>query len=399
MKITLPEYAEKILDRLESMGCEASIVGGCVRDSLLGRTPGDFDITTSATPDKIMEIFASDGFSAVPTGIAHGTVTVVRDGKGVEVTTYRIDGEYTDHRRPERVTFTPSLAEDLKRRDFTVNAMAYSKKSGLVDLHGGTSDLEQGLIRTVGSPEKRFSEDALRILRAVRFCSVLDFRMDADTEAAAFEMAYLLEKISPERISAELSKMLTGKASARVMRDYFEIIAPFFGLSEAVRDETAKLFAALDGEAALPVRLAALCLHEGEARDILRALRFDGKTAARAEAIIENRSADIADYISAKHLCRRVGTDTARDIALLQYAKGELSRDALGYFDEIAKSGECVSLKGLALTGRDLTALGYSGEDVGRILDRLLTGVIENRIKNDTASLTDAVHRYKEPKK
>lgn len=397
MKITLPEYAEKTIGRLEAHGFEGYIVGGCVRDSLLGRTPGDFDITTSATPDKLLEIFSSDGFSAVPTGIAHGTVTVIYSGRPVEVTTYRIDGEYTDFRRPDKVEFTPSLSEDLKRRDFTVNAMAYSKGSGLIDLHGGVADLEKGMIRAVGDPKKRFTEDALRILRAVRFCSVLDFRMDGDTEAAAFALAHLIKKISPERISAELSKALTGKASARVIRDYFEIIAPFFELPESAKDEAGKVFAVLDSlSATLPIRLAALCLYSSSAaKDILRKLRFDGKTASRTAAILENRFADITDYISAKHLCRRVGTDTARDIAALKFARGELSRSALGYFDEIEAKGECVNLGQLTVSGRDLISLGFSGEKVGRILDYLLTGVIENKIQNDPASLTDAVHKYK----
>ncbi len=397
MKITLPEYAEKTIGRLEAYGFEGYIVGGCVRDSLLGRTPDDFDITTSATPDKLMEIFSSDGFSAIPTGIAHGTVTVIYGGRPVEVTTYRIDGEYIDFRRPDKVEFTPSLAEDLKRRDFTVNAMAYSKKAGLIDLHGGKADLEEGLIRAVGDPKKRFTEDALRILRAIRFCSVLDFKMDAATEAAAFELSHLLAKISPERISAELSKLLMGKASARVIRDHFQIFAPILGFQEV---PSPMVFASLTHlSASLPVRLAALYLGTGKAKERLRGLRFDGKTVARTVTVIENYREKITDYTEAKHLCRKVGTEAARDIAILQAAGGELSPEALGYFDKIEARGECISPAGLALNGKDLMALGLSGAEIGEALEYLLTEVIENRVKNEAAALTDAVYDYKECKK
>ena len=388
MKIDIPEYAEKIIGRLEAHGHEGYIVGGCVRDSLIGRTPGDFDITTSATPDKLTEIFSADGFSAVPTGIAHGTVTVICDKTAVEVTTYRIDGEYSDFRRPDKVEFTPSLAEDLKRRDFTVNAMAYSEKSGIIDLHGGIADLEEGVIRAVGDPKKRFTEDALRILRAVRFCSVLDFKMDADTEAAARELSHLLAKISPERISAELSKMLMGRAAARVIDDYSGILAPILGLTCKPSTATFEVLGELSVQ--LPVRLAALYLDCDDVKSKLRGLRFDGKTAAKTVAIIENYGEKITDYISVKHLCRKIGIDTAKSVATLQFARGELPREALGYFDEIEARGECVSLGKLALNGNDLMALGYTGSEIGEALEYLLTEVIENRIKNEVSELLDA---------
>lgn len=394
MKIKIPEYAEKIIGQLEAHGYEGYIVGGCVRDSLIGRTPGDFDITTSATPDKLMEIFSHDGFSAVPTGIAHGTVTVVYGKAATEVTTYRIDGEYSDFRRPDKVEFTPSLAEDLKRRDFTVNAMAYREKSGIIDLHGGTADLEKGMIRAVGDPVKRFSEDALRILRAVRFCSVLDFKMDADTESAALELSPNLAKISPERISAELSKLLMGVSAARIMRDYCEILAPVTGLAKS--PSTAVFSALGELSAELPVRLAALYLDCADAKNKLRGLRFDGKTVASTSAIIENYGEKITDYTSAKQLCRRAGIYTARSVAVLQFARGELSRDALGYFDEIEGRGECVSIGQLAIGGRDLMTLGYSGEAVGKMLDYLLTEVMENRIKNEASALLGAAKKYKD---
>ena len=204
MKILLPTKVKAILDRLEEYGYEGYAVGGCVRDTVMGRTPSDWDITTSATPQQIKRIFPH----TVDTGIAHGTITVMIEREGFEVTTYRIDGEYEDLRHPKQVIFTPSLREDLRRRDFTVNAMAYNEKSGLVDCFGGIEDLKRGVIRCVGRAEERFGEDALRMMRAVRFCAQLGFELDGDTTAAMAQLAPTLKRISAERIQAELVKLL-----------------------------------------------------------------------------------------------------------------------------------------------------------------------------------------------
>ena len=204
MKIKMPVQAQKIIKRLEEAGHEAYIVGGCVRDSILGKHPADWDITTSASPVEIKELFSY----TIDTGIEHGTVTVMADHQPFEVTTYRVDGKYEDHRRPKEVHFTKSLEEDLLRRDFTINAMAYSDTKGLVDLYGGRADLEEGIIRCVGNASERFDEDALRILRALRFQAQLGFQIEEETKAAIRRQARFLKDISAERIRVELDKLL-----------------------------------------------------------------------------------------------------------------------------------------------------------------------------------------------
>ena len=211
LHIQIPDPAARIIERIQGAGYEAYVVGGCVRDSILGRTPQDWDITTSATPDRVKALFPR----TVDTGLQHGTVTVMMDREGFEVTTYRIDGEYEDSRHPKEVIFTPNLEEDLRRRDFTINAMAYNDTEGLVDLYGGIEDINAGIIRCVGEPLERFTEDALRILRAVRFSAQLGYKIEEKTRNAIRQIAPNLAHISAERISAELSKILTGWRSGR----------------------------------------------------------------------------------------------------------------------------------------------------------------------------------------
>ena len=218
----IPSYARTALDRLTAAGHEAWLVGGCVRDLLLGRTPGDYDITTAALPEETEGVFA--GEQLIETGLRHGTVTVVLEGCPLEITTYRVDGTYADARHPDQVTFTRSLREDAARRDFTVNAMAYHPDRGLWDGFGGRADLEKGLLRCVGDPETRFREDALRILRAVRFASVLGFTLEPATAEAARRTAPLLGQIAPERLSAELTKLLCGPGAGTVLGEYPDIL-------------------------------------------------------------------------------------------------------------------------------------------------------------------------------
>lgn len=218
MKINIPENAKKILDTMHAAGYEAYVVGGCVRDAILGREPGDWDITTNAAPLEVKGLFRR----TIDTGIEHGTVTVMMGKEGYEVTTYRIDGEYEDGRHPNQVTFTRSLVEDMKRRDFTINAMAYNDEEGLIDKFGGEQDLKEGIIRCVGDARERFSEDALRIMRAIRFSAQLGFDIEESTKRAITELAPTLEKISAERIQVELVKLITSDYPGR-MRDAYEL--------------------------------------------------------------------------------------------------------------------------------------------------------------------------------
>ena len=225
LEIFIPQFVRTALDRLNECGYEGYIVGGCVRDSLLGKKPHDYDVCTNCTPDKMLEVFAN--FRTIETGLKHGTLTVLIEGEPVEITCYRSDGEYIGHRKPAQVTFESSLEEDLKRRDFTVNAMAYSPKEGLIDLYGGQGDLEKGIIKCVGEPEKRFDEDALRILRGLRFSSCLGFEIEEKTSKAILEQRELLKSISAERIASELKKLLCGKGARKILLDYREVIAVF----------------------------------------------------------------------------------------------------------------------------------------------------------------------------
>ena len=228
--IELPERVKEILDTIMEAGYEAYAVGGCIRDSILGRKPNDWDITTSASPYEIKELFRR----TVDTGIQHGTVTVMMDKEGFEVTTYRIDGDYKDGRHPSEVTFTASLKEDLRRRDFTINAMAYNEQNGLVDIFGGMQDIADGVIRCVGEPRERFSEDALRIMRAVRFSAQLGYQIEEKTKAAIEELAPTLKKISAERIQVELVKLVTSKHPEELLTAYetgiTSVILPEFDL-------------------------------------------------------------------------------------------------------------------------------------------------------------------------
>ena len=221
----LPQAAQAI-QQLQEAGYEAWIVGGCVRDFLLGRTPTDYDLTTSALPKETEAVFA--GEKLIETGLQHGTVTVVLDGVPLEITTYRVDGGYTDARHPDGVTFTRSLREDAARRDFTINAMAYAPGAGLQDFFGGQEDLSAGVIRAVGDPDRRFQEDALRILRAIRFASVLGFELDPGTDAAARRNAHLLTKISVERVFVELGKLLCGPGAGKILLAYPDILGVVF---------------------------------------------------------------------------------------------------------------------------------------------------------------------------
>ena len=213
----IPKYVRDVLTALETAGYEAWCVGGCVRDTLLGRTPGDWDVTTNALPEETMTVFGAHAF---PTGLKHGTVTVRADHQSVEITTYRVDGAYHDHRRPDSVAFTESLKEDLRRRDFTVNAMAMDLRGELRDPFGGQADLKAGVLRCVGEPDRRFDEDALRILRGLRFAAVLGFVLEPDTAAGIHRNRGLLRDIAAERIQAELWKLLCGNAAAEVLRAY-----------------------------------------------------------------------------------------------------------------------------------------------------------------------------------
>ena len=440
MKIQMPEAANYIIQTLMAHGYEAYIVGGCVRDSVLGRTPQDWDITTSATPEQTKALFRR----TIDTGIEHGTVTIMMDHVGYEVTTYRVDGKYEDHRRPKEVTFTASLLEDLKRRDFTINAMAYNEQEGLVDIFGGAEDLRRGIIRCVGVPQERFDEDALRILRAVRFAAQLDFEIEAKTRQAIREKAEFLRDISAERIQVELAKLITSDHPERIIDAYelgiTAIVLPEFDTMMETPQHTVyhkydvgrHTVAVMQNIDATPVLRWAALLHDSAkpecrttdeqgvdhfyghpkagkaiARRVLRRMKLDNDTIQRVERLVEWHDFGLDGTVTKKTLRRalnRMGPDLFDDYAKLRRAdmlgqsdymqekKQQDYQHLLEMYREIREAQECLLIRDLKLDGKDLIAMGVQpGPDMGKILNDLLQQVLEEPQLNTKEKLKELV--------
>ncbi|WP_432764758.1 CCA tRNA nucleotidyltransferase [Hungatella effluvii] len=400
MEMRVPADAEQIIEKLNEHGFEAYVVGGCVRDSLLGKEPEDWDITTSAKPEEVKAIFSR----TIDTGIQHGTVTVMLNRQGYEVTTYRVDGEYEDGRHPKSVDFTTSLLEDLKRRDFTINAMAYNGREGMVDAFGGMEDLENRVIRCVGSAVNRFTEDALRILRAVRFSAQLDFRIEDETYEAISLIAPNLEKVSKERIATELTKLLLSGHPEKMKRVSDTgasryISEPFFKAAVLSKGELRPL-------GCLPavkyMRWAGFLRREqGEtAADILRDLKMDCDTMDRVKILVSRWRTPIA---AEKPAIRRVMNQIPGDLfdSLLCFQTvfagevgegyGETLETVKALAEEIRGAGDPVNLKDLAVDGRDLMAAGMKpGPALGKTLNALMEQVLERPECNERAYLLRA---------
>ena len=429
MLIHLPEEVKVILHTLQGAGCEAYAVGGCIRDSLLGRTPDDWDITTSARPEETKALFGK----TIDTGIQHGTVTVMRHGRGYEVTTYRVDGEYEDGRHPKEVTFTASLEEDLKRRDFTVNAMAYNEEDGLVDLFGGRQDLERKIIRCVGEANERFEEDALRIMRAVRFSAQLGFTIEERTKEAIRGHADRLRQVSAERIQVELTKLVTSPnpdflriawetgITAVVLPEFDRLMEQpqnnphhCFSVGEhtlhamrAVRPDKCLRLAMLLHDVAKPLCLttdeAGIDHFHGHAQkgeriaaQILKRLRYDNHTTELVSRLVKWHDVAIAPEKKAvRRAASRMGKDLfplilevkAADLAAQsdyrRAEKQEWLEQLRGLYEEIEREGDCLTIKDLAVNGRDLMRAGMEpGPQLGRTLQGLLEIVLEDPEKN-----------------
>lgn len=377
MKIEIPDGVERIIQKLNHQGYEAFAVGGCIRDTLLGREPKDWDITTSASPWQVKELFGR----TIDTGIQHGTVTVMDGRTGYEVTTYRVDGEYEDGRHPKSVKFTSSLKEDLKRRDFTVNAMAYCHKRGLVDEFGGLKDLKSQVIRCVGKPEERFGEDALRMLRAIRFSAQLDFSIDPGTWAAVKAIAPNLKKVSKERIQAELTSLLLSPHPERIELVYQAGLSPYVALSfhQVIRSQ-------LCIDPGLPakkhIRWAVFLkdTEEEEAVEVLRELKLDNDTISRVRTLNRWICRQIpAGKVQIRWAMSQMEPSLFDDLLLLKKSLGQPWATEMKWLtEEIRKAGDCTSLKELAISGKDLLAAGMKpGKHVGEELNRLLGLVLE----------------------
>ena len=436
IEIRIPPGAARILRVLEDHGYEAFVVGGCVRDSLLGRNPNDWDITTSALPLQVKALFRR----TIDTGLKHGTVTVLMDGEPFEVTTYRVDGEYLDGRHPSEVTFTASLQEDLQRRDFTINAMAYSEKKGLQDLFGGLPDLEKGLIRAVGDPAKRFGEDALRIMRAVRFAAQLGYEVEADTVQAMKELAPTLSKISAERIAAELEKLLVSPHPEKLKMAYecgiTAVILPEFDrCMETAQNNPHHKYSV--GEHTIvsignarPDRILryTMLMHDmGKpsckttdehgidhfyghqevsaqmANDILRRLKSDNETRRSVSKLV--RYHDLTCGLTGKSVRKAISligedlfplylevkdADTRAQSDFRFQEKMDYLEEVRLLYRKILEEGDCLSLKDLAVNGKDLIAAGMKpGREIGEVLEAMYRDVIDDPEHNNKEYLME----------
>ena len=444
IRIEIPEKAKFIIETIMNAGFEAYVVGGCVRDSILGRSPEDWDITTSAKPEQVKELF----LRTIDTGIAHGTVTVMLDKEGFEVTTYRIDGKYEDSRHPKEVTFTPNLEEDLKRRDFTINAMAYNEESGLVDLYGGLADIENKIIRCVGDAEARFTEDALRIMRAIRFSAQLGYSIEENTQEAIRKLAPNLRNISAERIQVELVKLMVSK-HPDTLRVAYElgvtaVIFPEFDKAMMtpqnhphhmynVGEHT--LQGLLQVEPDKILRLAVLFhdigkadtittdekginhfhghadISEEKTRAILRRLRFDNDTVYYVTRLV--RYHDYGNQVEpdmriVRRAVNKIGEDIfprlfavkrADILSQSNYLREEKLENLEKWqqlYREIMDRKQCVSLRTLAISGSDLIAAGMKpGKELGEVLHRLLELVLEEPERNTKEWLLSQVQEWK----
>lgn len=403
MKLNLPENVKNIIQKLTENGYEAYAVGGCVRDSIIRRVPGDWDITTSAKPLEVKSLFRR----TIDTGIQHGTVTVMMGKEGYEITTFRIDGEYEDSRHPKSVEFTASLEEDLKRRDFTINAMAYNDEAGMVDLFDGVGDIEKGIIRCVGNPKERFTEDALRMLRAVRFSAQLGFIIDEGTSMAVRELAPTIAKVSKERIHTELNKTLLSTHPDYLVRamelGITEIIFP-------VMNEIADLKEAMELLKVLPrdivYKYAALLyqLGENKCHKMLKELKLDNYTIDTTTKLVKLHGIPLTDnVIQIRKQVSEIGVDMY--IRLLEFEKAYFfvggKEEQLNQLDlqekefkGILERRECLSLKELAVTGADLIANGIEpGKQMGQLLKELLEDVLTNPENNNKEYLLSKIKK------
>lgn len=436
MNINMPDDARQIINTLQNNGFEAYIVGGCVRDSILGKGPKDWDITTSATPVQTKSLFRR----TIDTGIEHGTVTIMLGKVGYEVTTYRVDGKYSDHRRPNEVTFTASLTEDLKRRDFTINAMAYNDKEGLIDMFDGMGDLDRRIIRCVGNPMDRFDEDALRILRAIRFAAQLDFDIDESTIDAIKNKCCFLSDISAERIQVELTKLITSNHPEKLMIAYelgvTHIVLPEF--DEAcntpqnnphhkynVGQHTIEVMKHVDSTTVL--RWAALLHDIGKSRtkstdekgidhfyahpdvgadiakSILRRLKFDNNTINRVTRLVKwhDYGMDVPSQASFRKTLSEMGEDLFPDYLVVKMAdiygqsdyKFNNKIEVIGFIESMYKGimerGECLSIKDLDIDGKNLIDMGIKpGPNMKIILGELLDDVLDTPSHNNNEYLS-----------
>lgn len=441
MLMQIPQEVNTAIKALEAEGFCAYAVGGAVRDCLRGESASDWDIASSALPKQVEAVFAD--CRVIETGIKHGTVTVIVGKMPIEITTLRIDGDYTDNRRPDSVEFTSDITADLSRRDFTVNAIAYSPSRGILDPFGGESDIKSGIIRCVGKPERRFNEDGLRIMRALRFASTLGYRIEEETANAITRNRSLLRNIAAERIAKELLKLLCGRAAAQTMREFplvmFEIIPelqPLFGCAQNhpyhIYDVWEHTLHSVDAcPASEEIRLAML-LHDigkplcritdengidhfpnhGErseeiAREVLRRLKLSNKICRDVETLVKYHDIQ-SEYMEAPAFRKWLGVLGEKYFMMLfdikradisaqapQYRNRlELCDTAQAKAEKIIANGECLTLSDLAVNGRDVQRAGFCGEQIGKVLNAMLELVLCGKVQNEKAQLIEQIKKY-----
>lgn len=434
----LPKNAEKIIALLYEKGYKAYAVGGCVRDFLLGKACDDVDIATSALPGEVERILNDESIKVFETGLKHGTVTAVMNGEHYEITTFRKDGDYKDSRRPETVDFVTDIADDLSRRDFTVNAMAYNHSEGIVDLFGGSVDLNNRIIRAVGDPDKRFNEDALRIMRALRFSSVLGFAIEENTKKAIFDNMHLLNNISPERIFTELTKLLVGDNALSVLNEYRQVIGviipelkPCFDCEQNNPWHVYNVYGHIIRAVAyapkdMLIRLTMLLHDIGKpqvkftdekgkdhfkmhapvgaeiAKTVLKRFKVSNEIYDKVTTLIYyHQSVEDVDNIRIKRWLSKIGEDYTR--SLLQVRLADLlahNPDKIDYefkkikelqkeLEEIVAAGEAFKISDLKINGKDLISLGYEGKEIGEKLNELLTLVVDDKLENSKENLME----------
>lgn len=393
-----PKYISAVLSVLRKNGYEAYIVGGSVRDSLLGLSPNDFDITTSALPEKTIELFYD--FKLVTTGLKHGTVTIISDGHPVEVTTFRIDGDYKDNRHPTEVLFTDSIVADLSRRDFTVNAMAYDDEHGVIDPFDGEGDLKRKIIRTVGDPERRFSEDALRIMRAFRFSAQLGFVIDDATLTAAKSMRMGLANVSRERIATEFLKLITSAHPLYALKKMKECGAFEHVLGGHIPQDT-QTQALANAPRSDRARLAILLCSapEEKRRQILADLKLSNKLTSNTLTIAKRLTEALTgDETAARRFIGSCG-ELLEDTLGAARALGVLDADFEALIAENLAKKLCFSYKDLAISGKEIMALGATGKEVGEVLDLMLEHLIKEPDDNDLEVLSALAQKHLENKR
>ena len=387
----LPDDVNFIIERMSAHGYHAHVVGGSVRDSLIGRELGDFDITTDALPEQTKAVFSDH--KTVDTGIKHGTVTLVLGGVPYEITTYRIDGDYKDNRHPEAVTFTANLTEDLARRDFTVNAMAYSVKDGLVDPFDGRRDANARIIRAVGDPYRRFDEDALRILRALRFASTLSFDIEDNTAKAARELAPRLATISKERVYTELKKLIAGDNAYRVIGEYSEVLSHALDGFSIERLPDREQFLRADHM----TRLSALIYmnsgdHAGTAESLFSELKTDKFTRTHTVSVFNAyENSCLNDEAEALRLLAKHGKEAVEGAVKLGILTGRFTDAEAEILTSALSSGRPYMISQLDIRGNDLISLGIRGEGIGEALEALLYAAISGEVDNERGALVEYI--------